>query len=368
MFLFAVTTLLGFFYDHQNKGGVVNLQRKPNSRWALILVFLIYGVFVGCRGYGVGSDTPAYVFYLQDASSRQLGEYLASNNYVEPIFHLLVWACMALVDSPSFFFIINAAFYFAVFVWFIQKYSKSLGWSLWLINSIGFATMALSTIRQSTAIAFCLLAYMYLDKSKIKPWLFFILAVGTHISSSIFLPMMFVNHLRKRNVPFYLVLLIIAAFTMGPILISRMALEYESVTGKYDQELITTSVVGGIGMVVFLAVILFMGMETYLPIKKGLLQKYSNELFAVGMALVVFIVARVNVAVIRLYWYYLAFIVIYIPNVFSNMGKTNRIVWQLLLIVITSYYLVTQVMSSPYEVSKLLLPYRFFWDVSGTVY
>lgn len=364
VFVFTITTLLGIIWDNLNRQRKLNSRAYSDNRWVLYLVFVVYAVFVGCRGYNVGSDTPAYVFYLQDASTMNYFDYLQSKLFIEPFFHSLMWGSMKLVNSPSFFFIICAIIYFAVFIKFAERYSKNLGWSIWLINSMGFATMALSTVRQSTAMALCLLAYMYLEKSKIKPWVFFILAFGTHITSIIFLPMLLVKHVKKSNIPIYLFILLIIAFAMGPMLISNMALEYESMTGKYDQTLITTSEVGGFGMIIFLSVILLMGLITYLPAKKGLLFKYSDEVFAVGMALVVFVISRVNVAVIRLYWYYLPFIIIFIPNAFSHMGATKRRLWQFLLLTVTIYYMVTQVMSSPYEESKLLLPYRFFWETS----
>lgn len=361
IFVFTITTLLGFVYDNQRQSGGIN---KTQNRWILSLLFVTYVVFVGCRGYNVGSDTPAYVFMLDNASQMQYVDYLQSNLFIEPFFHSVLWASIHIIKTPSFFFIINAILYFAVFIRFSAENSKSLGWSVWLINSMGFATMALSTLRQSMAMAFCLLAYVYLEKNRVKSWLFFLMAFGSHISSCIFLPMLFLNWFKKKNIPTYIIILIIVAFVLGPFIISRAAFEYESVTGKYGQELITTSEVGGIGMIVFLVTILFMGLKTYLPVRRGLILIYANEVFAVGMALVVFVIARVNVAVIRLYWYYLPFIIIFIPNVFYNMKPLSRNTWKSFIVVITMYYLVTQVMASPYEESKLLLPYYFFWKDS----
>jgi len=361
-FVFAVTTILGFLADNLKIRGRSNPKFLIQRKWTLNVILLIYVIFVGCRDVTVGADTHAYVAKLDAASSMALFEYLQSGFFIEPIFNTYVWVCAHLSSHHSFFLIVSALFFFSVFLKFITKYSSSIGWGVWIMNSMGFSIFALSTVRQTTAIAVCLLSYMYMEKSYMKSWLIALLAIGTHLSSAVYLPMMFARKMNPQKIKRNMTILIGAAILIGPVLMEKLGAYYAAVTGKYESDSLTGEGVGGYGMIAFLIVLLVMSVKSYFPIKKDLPSTFYYEFIAIGLSLAVFILSRVNVATIRLYWFYLAFTVAFIPNVFSMQKKTQRRLWQHAILVITIYYLTTNVMSSPYEESKLLLPYRFFWE------
>ncbi len=362
IFVFAVTTFLGIFIDSINKYCCENPRFKVQRAWATFTIILIYLIFIGCRSLTVGADTPVYVLKIQNASTATYYEYIAGFAFVEPIFYSYVWLCSRVSSSPSFFFIVSALFYIIVFYKLIKRYSNSVGWSLWIINSMGFATMALSTVRQSMAIAICILSYMYLEKNKWKSCLLYIVAVCTHVSSAIFLPMLFVPYLSKKNVVFTMSLLLVSAVLLGRVFMGSLAGYYQLVTGKYGGESMDAEGVGGMGMIVFLSLLLIMGATAYFPKKIGIDTSKYNEFIAICLALAVFIVSRSNLGMMRLYWYYLSIAVLYIPNVLHFKKGVNKHVWQLAVFAITLFFLVTQVMSDPYDEASMLLPYRFFWN------
>lgn len=362
IFVFVATTLLGFLFDNLRRHSRNNSLLKTQGNWFLFFILLIYVVFVGCRGYNVGSDTPMYVNRLLEAKSFNYIEFLGSHGFIEPLFYSIVWFFSRATQSASFFFIVCSLFYFVTFLKFSLRYCENLGWSIWLINSLGFTTLAISNVRQSLAIAICLIAYMYLEKSKWKAWLFWILAVCTHLSSIIFIPMLFVKAISKRNIVlFFIVLLGIVSFA-GSELMGNMALSYALSTGKEVYETADEEGVGGLGMIAFLALILIMGVSSYFPKKKEYPSNYYYEFIAIGLALLVFIVSRFNQGTMRLFWYYLAFSAIYIPNVLSVKKQSQKQFWQLLLFFITIYYLTTRIMASPYDDTRMFLPYHFFWE------
>lgn len=360
--LFSLTTLLGFIADDLEARGHSNHKLRLQKRWMVFTILFIYVVFVGCRAESVGSDTYAYVSKLETASSMALFEYLQSGFFIEPIFNTYVWLCAHISSYHSFFFILSSFFFFSVFLKFILKYSSSLGWSIWILNSMGFAVFALSTVRQTTAIAICLLSYMYMEKNYRKSWLLAIVAIGTHLSSAIYLPMMLVSKLNLKKIKSNMTIMLVCAVLIGPMLMGKLGAYYAATTGKYESDSLTGEGVGGYGMIAFLIVLLVMSVKSYFPIKKDLPPTFYYEFIAIGLALAVFVISRVNIATIRLYWYYLAFSVVYIPNSFSLQRIQQRRVCQYAILVITIYYLSTNVLSSPYEESKLLLPYNFFWE------
>ena len=89
---------------------------------------------------------------------------------------------------------------------------------------------------------------------------------------------------------------------------------------------------------------------------------YYYEFIAIGLALCSFLVTRFNTAAMRLFWFYLSFSILFIPNVCSAMKRHNKIICLSALGLITFYYLFFRVMDAPYEESRLLLPYKFFWE------
>lgn len=362
IFLFGVTTLLGFVADYLDKRGHSDPKSRLQKKWVMFILFLIYVVFVGCRAESVGSDTYAYVSKLDTASSMALIEYLQSGFFIEPIFNTYVWLCAHISSCHSFFFITSSFFFFSVFLKFVLKYSSSIGWSIWILNSMGFTIFALSTVRQTTAIAICLLSYMYMEKNYKKSWLLAIVAIGTHLSSAIYLPMMLVSKLNLHKIKSKMTIMLVCAVLIGPMLMGKLGAYYAVTTGKYESDSLTGEGVGGYGMIAFLIVLLVMSVKSYFPIKKDLPSTFYYEFIAIGLALAVFVISRVNIATIRLYWYYLAFSVVYIPNSFSLQKIQQRRICQYGVFIITIYYLSTNVLSSPYEESKLLLPYNFFWE------
>lgn len=362
IFVFSLTTLLGFITDNYVHQSIPRSNLKIQGIWSVFLLLIIYVVFVGFRAYSVGADTEVYVMKLETASSMTLVDYLASRLYIEPFFNSLVWLFGKLSKNYTLFFVICSLFYFGVLLRFSTKYSNRIGWSVWFISSLGFLTLALSTVRQSMAIACCLLAYMNLEKKLKKAWLFYILALGTHVSSVVFLPMMFIKYINKKYLAFFIVLVVGAGAFLGPMIMGDFGVAYATMTEKVGYEDAADSV-GGLGMIVFLTFLLVLGVLSYFPIKKkNISASYYNEFLAIGLALTVFIVSRFNLGTMRLYWYYLIFAIVYIPNVIGKMNKSYKFVAYLIVFAISFYYLCSNVMASPYEESRLLLPYKFVWD------
>lgn len=362
IFVFSLTTILGFVFDSIIAENHTINKVKIQRNWSLLVLSTIFIVFVGFRAYSVGADTEVYVMKLEDAATMTLGDYLASRLYLEPVFNSLIWLCGNLTTYHTLFFLICAVFYFNVLVLFSVENSKSVGWSVWLINSLGFLTLALSTVRQSMAIACCLLAYLNLEKNSKKSWFYYLLAIGTHVSSIVFLPMMFVRYFSKKYSVFLMVVLVGLSSFLGPMIMGDLSMAYATLTDKVSYEEAAENV-GGIGMILFLSLLLVFGLLSYFPLKeKNIPPSYYNEFVAIGLALTIFIVSRFNLGTMRLYWYYLVFAIVYVPNVIGKMNKSYKYIAYILVFAISFYYLFAKVMDSPYEDSRLLLPYSFIWD------
>lgn len=351
--LFISTTFLGYLIYEKGEKSQLGQKRGVNTLY--FLIFLIYLIFIGCRDVSVGSDTLVYENKFIRAANIPLIPYLSDWLFSDPGFYTFTWLIRRLTNSVNVYFIIISAIYFAVFLEFIRRYAKNPMWGIWLLNSLGFTTFALSTLRQSLAMAFCLLAYMLWQDRKCFAWVFLLLAFAFHSSSVVFLPMMFVGMLLNKKFPWKLALILVLTVIIAPYAMNYLMLNIED--GFYEQ-----TEVGGMGMIVLLLLLIVLGMYTYFPFKRNLPITHYYEYVAICFALASFLVTRFNLAAMRLFLYYLAFAVVFVPNMLDSYKKGNRQLLSLLLVLITTYYLVARVMADPYADSRLLLPYKFFWE------
>lgn len=355
--VFTLSTVIGFIIDSYRKKTVVYTRDKRLVGNLYALLFIIFVVFVGCRGLNVGSDTPAYTSKFYFGEGMPLYEYLLFNKFLDSGFYIFTWSFQKYVGSIHLYFFVISCVFFATYLKFIRKYSSSAGWSIWILNSLGFTTFAMSTLRQSLAMSFCLLAYIYMMEQKRKAWIMLLLAFSFHVTSVIFTPMMFIKKFANDKKPWKLFAILGTTMLAAPI-IMRYMMAFSFKDGRYSE---ATSV-GGIGMIVLLLILLLMGFYTYFPRQGNIPESYYNEFIAIGFALCAFLVTRFNMAAMRLFWFYLSFAIVFIPNVLSRMKKSNRALWMCAIGIVTLYYLCFRVMEDPYAESRLLLPYNFFWE------
>ena len=350
--VFTLTTVLGFVIDNYKKRG-----GKKGVNIIYLLLFFIFVALVGFRDVSVGSDSYSYLLSFELAKDLSLLEYLTVNLFSDPGFYTFTWLVQDVSGNINVYFLIITCFYFATYLKFISKYSSSSGWSVWILNSLGFTTFAMSTLRQAMAMSFCLIAYMlWVDRKKIS-WLFLLIACTFHLSALIYTPMMFVRSISKDRKPWKLVGIIIITMLFTPFIMN-----YMMSVGYIGDRYAEASNVGGIGMIIMLLVFVVIGLFTYYPKRRDIPDTYYYELVAVGFALCSFLVTRFNMAAMRLFWYFLSFTMIFVPNVLSKMKPYYKVIWSVGIAIITFYYLFFRVMDSPYDEGRLLLPYKFFWE------
>ena len=352
IFVFSLTTILGLVIDKSEKSP---RNKKKQVNFCYLLVFIVLALFVGLRDVSVGSDSTAYEYKFELAANAPLQVYLRDYFYSDPGFYAFTWLLKHIGLSVNAYFLVISVIYFGVFIKFIKTYSSSALLSIWLLSALGFTTFALSTLRQSLAMAFCLLAYMLWNDKKRYAWLSLVLAFLFHNSSIIFLPMMFVGLFLDKKLPWKMLLILGTTIVVAPYAMNYLMLNVED--GYYVQ-----TEVGGVGMIVMLSLFVFLGIISFFPYKRSLPITHYYEFIGVCFALASFLITRFNLAAMRLFLYYLVFAIVFIPNAIKNTKPNQRVIWSTAIILISTYYLVARVMADPYEESRLLLPYNFFWE------
>ena len=196
------------------------LSLVKSDRNTLVIVFILFTVLAGTR-FTAGGDIDGYIStfeVIKDLAHYLQGDFVSDENYLK---YYLEW----------FFTLINSFVQSCGFEYYMVFFIVSTLINIYLIKSIQLINRVLDIhymiffivyfnfvffitqmwyIRQGLAGIFILYAFLqYFNKQKIKAYLYMILALGTHISSSmILIPSLWaVLKLKSR---YFLILLLIS--------------------------------------------------------------------------------------------------------------------------------------------------------------
>lgn len=165
---FASFFLKSYSVDFVPNDAVKKGLGSRESRTICVLAFAVLTLVMGCRSMLVGADTYQYYLkYLQYDINGENTEFLYQ--FVNDLFSNLG------VPWQVYLLVISAFVSYAV-IRFIYEYSPDPAFSILLYMTIGLFSLNMSGIRQSIAIAICLLGFIEFNRrNKI---LLFIIAIG----------------------------------------------------------------------------------------------------------------------------------------------------------------------------------------------
>lgn len=160
----------------------VNLKHKI-KHFFLFSSFLAVWLFSGLRGT-VGQDTKSYTAHFDGIST--FGDMLAYFGKVEPLFAVLVVVTRLLFDSAQALFLLVSFLQAALFFFVSSRlYHGILFFSIYLLTF--YADFHMNVLRAGLAGLFFVSALVTYNDRKTS-WLFFFLAVMSHISILAFFP------------------------------------------------------------------------------------------------------------------------------------------------------------------------------------
>ena len=326
-----------------------------------LVVIVILCLFNSLRGIGVGADTAVYKYHFETICSFNFVQVFERYR-LDSGFYFFTWLLSKYIGDFQFYLFVIALLYIIPVIQLIRMRSKYPILSIFLFFCFGLYTFSFSTIRQTIAISFCVIAYIALDKSRLKSIIIFAIGVAFHYSAIIFLPYFIIHRLPfKRSVIGILITGVAVSFFLSDGLIPYFT-QVVDFSGSNKTYLVVST--GGIGMILFLFFVFIVGATTVITQDQiEELSELKRNVLYIYSALVVFIVSRYNLAVMRLYYYYFIFIIIAIPNILSNTKNPDvRHLLKILFILVALYFLFFQVFADPYAESRRLLPYYFFWQ------
>lgn len=180
---------------------------KHNIKIIVFFSILLVTLLGGLR-YGIGTD----YFSYQEIYNEYATNGTTAGHYIEILFcQLMRLAIVFNLPFSVFLFLIQVLINCVTF-WAIYREKNKIGlWFPWAIFCFEYYILSYNMIRQSIAMAFCLLAITYFNQSKIKFLFLTILAIGFHNSAIIFIPILFLSliyKLPKRNIIYFVVITI----------------------------------------------------------------------------------------------------------------------------------------------------------------
>ncbi len=170
--------------------GIADEKRTARLQWTFLLLAGGLFVLMATMRYGIGYD-----YFNYERLYEQLGPMTAAQLVQDPVgkqfigyslvTHLLYRAGL---DYRSLLLVINLLMT-GVVLWFVKRYSPLPWMSLFFYLTLQFFAHSMNLFRQSIAATICLLAYPFLKRRKLLPFvLVVLLAAAFHTSALFFLP------------------------------------------------------------------------------------------------------------------------------------------------------------------------------------
>jgi hypothetical protein len=330
-----------------------NKRRKILSLIIFIQIFLISAL----RSPLVSYDTQTYLMIFNRVKGISFFDFTALKNAttVEIGFSYLN-KLLSYVSMNNQFYIISISFLILFLVkQGIDKQSKNIWLSYYLLISLGFYTSFMSMLRQSLAMAIVMLAYNYLDNDNKKKFILLVVIGFTiHQTAAIFLVMFFFINRRITNKS---VLVFLLAIPVVYLFSDKILGVFFSFT-KYGYR--AQRAISGEGqalllvyIIVFIAALIF---------KKNILKRDaldSRLYYIAGFSILCQLLALEFSLFSRVALYFSLFQIILIPNVISSISNSKaRIIGIFLVVVLTPVLLYVNLNKNLGGV----VPYLFYWQ------
>lgn len=317
---------------------------------------------IGLRDEHVGSDTMGYYSTYKKMANVDYSYILSSNVndkgycFLQIFFNKIGWNFYA-------FNMLYAIFNISVISYLIYKKSSLPLLSYILYITFGFFVLDLTMIRQTTAMSIVILAVLH-DKNRnimdfLKFELMVIVAYFIHASAIIFLPMWFLAKMKFNKKTIVILLgVAILSYILKPFVSELVGVVAGTISDKYMRENI---VVGNLGMRLYLMIAASVALGLYLH--NFLNDRWNQLMFCyMCMILIIFPAVQGGGSLMRTYYYFYIFMIIYVPNLISGVEhNSDKITYYLaisLYVAVGLMLLSDDVFGNLYKI----MPYKFFWQ------
>lgn len=348
------------------EGWYISIGKDPKTLHNSLIVptfFLLYFVILSLRHETIGRDLLNYKHYFMSFSGMRFQDLW--KNDMDILYVLLNWLVGKVTDSFQIFLTVVAAI--AVLpVAKLYSEDKQYGFlKVVLFMNMSVFVMAFSGLRQSLALAFGVIAYMYArDKKPLRFLIFALVAFGFHHTGFMVLLYYPLCHIRlQKNHLWFAIPTIVTVFIFNKQIFGWAANVMASVMGeKYEVEVQET---GAYLMIILFA--LFAIAAYFFPDEEKMDAEALGLRNFLLMSLLLQCFAPVHTLAMRMNYYFIIFVPIAVPKMLKhtkdNIKDVAKIAKGVIVGFFVVYYLYTTFISCRTGISALdTYPYVPFWE------
>lgn len=337
-------------------------QRVINSKLQKRIIFFCTVsliILIGLRGEQVGSDTKGYMKDYLIWGSRSLSELKISLN--DEVGYKFLQRILTLLGiNWQIFLFITAIIIVGSYSVLVKKYSCYAYAPYFLYVTIGLFAMNMTGIRQSLAVAFCLIAYMFAEKRKILWFIVSVtIAVTIHASALCFFPVYFIFLIKKTSKKVLLIFLFLPLLTRAfSSLLARVL--YMFAFNRYIGNGYFSSVNLDLNILaeLFPFAILVLGF-ILLIVKAEITSRDCNLFIMTSIYASTYQLTHAVYMAGRLCFYFSPFMVLFLGNaVFSIKDARVRVIAYVGMLLVAFLFFEVTIPGSSYRIDN----YSFFWN------
>ena len=357
---------------------------KNKKLVACILSCLVLGLLLGLRDpLVVGVDGIRYARTYEGLAGKDISSIFSIKDNANIFFYFLNWLLSNIGVSFQIFSMLSGFFCTVVISYFIYRFSDMPLLSFMLYIGLGFYTFAFSGQKEAMAMALVILSCIALFDRKIaKSWIFYILAVLSHYTAIVFLPILLISRskISKKVLKYLLIAAIPAAIAVIYFRVSLARWITSTFAEHYLDRYTITESLGGTFLFAIAFTLLYIfsiGLFRSSSIKQGgtelVRQRYvelsSFEriiLYVCIASCIIQVFSSYAYAFTRLAFYYLQFFVVSIPYSLKTdrikrfLGRYYTIIMMIMEVVLMGLMIY---MFFAHIEGERIQEYKFIWEM-----
>ncbi len=330
----------------------MNFKQEQQNKMFLVMSSIPIILVTALRHYTIGGNDPRVYYYHYQNSINSTLDQMMLQSRMEYGYHIFVKILSSIFENPQWLFFWTGVIFTVSVAYFIYKNSKDAFLSLLLYFTLGLFTFSLSGLRQTLAMAICLISIEMIKKRKFIPFLLIVVfAAQFHITALIFIPFYFVANIKITTLNMFIASIVIA----GLVYFMDDLVSFANFSIGMDYNVAVSS--GG-----FITVIIYLLVFALVLFQhKELLKDKTNSIMVIMAAIgLLSYVMRyfATRATERVSSYFFYAVLILLPNaVHCIKDKKERQAVYILVMILAIALFIYRTMGNT------IYPYRFFWDI-----
>lgn len=334
-----------------------NTIKSKSNKIQTFVIGLLFMTLSGFRAEFVGNDTIKYLSLFNTIQHNNTASFLSRYEIGFICFVKLLGKFSA---NPQILLISSSVIIWGSIIYFVKRNSCNPGLSYFILMAFGFMAFFMSGIRESIAIAICLLTFEYIKDKHLLKFIFAVFIASLfHTSAIIFLAAypIFHIHFTKRNRLLLIVMGFGALLCLTTIMnqVIKIFPKYATyISSEYNNGIIRVASV--INLFIIFCVF-YIGIHYRKYINDDINHDGYLNLTFIG-AIILLISLKFNL-LDRLANYFTIFISIVIPNTICNKRlKNHRNFECITMTLFLLYFIFVQIMRPQWN---CIYPYSFYW-------